>query len=169
LHCPANIAIHRSSFVEEDMMKAFMLAATAALCASPLAATPAGAKTLFACSLGKKRVTVTAEGAVLRYRFGTAAKAELAISGTARSGTIFYRSDRYAGMEYQMRFARGGYSYIVYAMEGNGNTGARAISGLTVLRGTKRIADMSCTPYAEFAADYDYSALPEDGEAYSAM
>ncbi len=126
-------------------------------------------KKLFACSLGKKSVSVTAVGSRLTYQFGTPAKVEMAIIGSAGQGNVFYRSDRYAGMEYQIRFANGSYSYIVYSIEGNGRTGAAVSSGLVVMKGTKTIADMPCLRYTEFGASFDYNALPQDDEAHSAM
>jgi hypothetical protein len=58
-------------------------------------------------------------GGLLQYTFGTAAKAEIIVTGNAERGNVFYREDRFAGMEYPLRFASGVYSYIVYNMDGN--------------------------------------------------
>ena len=146
------------------------LIAFAGLAAPSTAQAQAGTpKKLFACSLGKKSVSVTAVGSRLSYQFGAPAKAEMAIIGSAGQGNVFYRSDRYAGMEYQIRFVNGPYSYIVYSMEGNGRTGAAASSGLMVMKGTKTIADMPCLHYTEFAASFNYGKLPQDDESHSAM
>ena len=68
-----------------------------------------------------------------------------------------------------MRFVAGPYSYTIYSMEGNARTDARAVSGLVVTKGNKRLADMPCTSYAEFGADFDYASLPEDTKENSAM
>jgi hypothetical protein len=125
--------------------------------------------TLFTCSVGNKTVSVTAVGGQLTYHYGTHVKEEMSITGTAKSGNIFWLTQRYAGMEYQMRFKNGDFSYIVYNSEGNGNVGAAATSGLVVMKGTKTIADKSCTRYSEFSASYDFDTLPEDTDAYSAM
>ncbi|WP_056610778.1 hypothetical protein [Sphingomonas sp. Root241] len=129
----------------------------------------AGASKVFACSLGKKFVSVTAVGSTLTYRFGTPAKVEMAIIGSAARGNIFYRTDRYASAQYQLRFANGPYSYIVYSMGGNDRTGTKPVSGLVVMKGARRISDMSCVRQAEFSTAFDLNALPKDAEAYSAM
>jgi hypothetical protein len=124
---------------------------------------------VFACSLGKKAVSVTAVGSILTYRFGTPAKAEMTIVGSAALGNIFYRTDRYASTEYQLRFTNGPYSYIVYSMGPNASTGTMPVSGLVVMKGKRRIADMACVRQAGFSTAFDLDALPEDDEAYSAM
>jgi hypothetical protein len=145
------------------------LVTVASLTAPTLVRAQAGASKVFACSLGNKSVSVTAAGSTLTYRFGTAAKAEMTIIGSAALGNIFYRSDRYASMEYQLRFANGTYSYIVYSMGANASTGTRPVSGLVVMKGKTRIADMSCVRQAAFSTAFDLNALAEDTEAYSAM
>ncbi len=129
----------------------------------------AAPKKLFSCSLGKKIAEITAVDGEMTYQVRTSAKVEIAITGSAARGNLFYRSDRYAGMEYQVRFVSGPYSYIVYSMEGNGHTGAHPVSGVVVMKGKERIADMSCFPHAEFSTAFDFDRLPEDDEAYSAM
>ena len=143
-----------------------LLALTAVAPANAQAGRP---NTLFACSVGKKNVSVTAVGTDLIYRFGAADKVEMSIVGGPESGTVYWMAQRYAGMEYQLRFKNGDYSYIVYSMEGNGNTGVSPVSGLVVMQGAKRLADLSCTKHAEFGVSYDFDKLPEDTEAYSAM
>jgi hypothetical protein len=130
------------------------------------AGTPKG---LFACSIGKKTVSVRAIESQLIYEFGTPTHIEMTIIGSVGQGNVFYRSDRYAGMEYQIRFKNGAYSYIVYSMEGNGYTGAEPSSGLVVMKGAKRVADMSCVRHAEFSPAFDYDQLPEDTDEFSAM
>jgi len=135
----------------------------------PAFAQPAAPQPVFACSLGKKSVSVTAEGVRLTYIFGTAAKTEMSIVGSAALKNVWYREARYAGMEHQLRFANGDYSYIVYNMEGNGRSGASASSGLVVMKGKETVADMPCAHYAEFGTGFDLRALPEDTDDYSAM
>jgi hypothetical protein len=130
---------------------------------------PTQAASVFACSVGKKAVSVTEEGGRFTYMFGAPGKPDISIVGSAAQKNLFYREDRYAGMEHQLRFINGEYSYIVYNMEGNDRTGAAAISGLTVMKGTQTIADMPCKRYAEFGVGFDYSTLPADTEAYSAL
>lgn len=124
---------------------------------------------LFACSLGRKLISVTAVGSRLTYHFGTSAKEEMVIVGTPGQGNVFYRSDLYTGMEYQIRFAKGLYSYVVYSMEGNDRTGMAATSGLTVMKGAKSIADMPCRRHTTFNTNFDYHTLPQDDEDHSAM
>ena len=63
----------------------------------------------------------------------------------------------------------GPYSYIVYSMDGDPRKDAKAISGLLVAKDGKRVADMPCSPHAEFGVGFDYSALPQDTESNSAM
>jgi|GEM_PF-3546622 len=130
---------------------------------------PTRAASVFACSVGKKAVSVTQEGGRFTYVFGAAGKADISIVGSAAQKNLFYREDRFAGMEHQLRFTNGEYSYIVYNMEGNGQMGAAAISGLTVMKGMTVIADMPCKRYAEFGVGFDYTSLPADTAAYSAM
>ena len=129
----------------------------------------AGDTRVFTCSLGRKAVSVTAEGGAFVYRFGRPGVPELMIAGSARRGNLSYRTARYSGMEYQLRFARGRYSYVVYSLEGNGQTGARPASGLVVMDGLRRVADMPCRTHAEFATGFPFGELPEDGEEYTAM
>jgi hypothetical protein len=124
---------------------------------------------VFACSVGKKAVSVTQDGGRFTYTFGAPGRADISIVGSAAQKNVFYREDRYAGMEHQLRFSNGEYSYIVYNMEGNDRTGAAASSGLVVMKGTKTIADLPCARYTEFGVGFDYNTLPADTEAYSAM
>jgi len=123
----------------------------------------------FSCAIGAKRVSVTTEDGRLVYRYGTAAKDEMSVVGDPASGNIFQMSQRFAGMEYQLRFTNGAFSYIVYESEGNGRVGASATSGLVVMRGAKRISDKSCARFSELTMPPATLAIPEDTDAYSAM
>ena len=145
------------------------LVALIALGPAPAAHAEGKSRTIFTCSIGKKTVAVTQGDGRLTYRYGTGAQDELSIVGTATSGNVFQMAQRYAGMEYQLRFTNDGYSYIVFASEGSVRAGAAAISGLVVMRGTDRIADRSCAPYAEFSVPLDSLGVPEDTDVYSAM
>ena len=124
---------------------------------------------IFACSLGKKSVSVTAVGKQLTYKFGTPTNTEISIIGSAGEKNVLYREDRYAGMEHQLRFVNGRYSYVVYNMEGNRMTGVSPISGLIIKDGTKTIGYMACVHYSEFSIGFDYTSILEDTEDYSAM
>lgn len=124
---------------------------------------------LFACLIGEKRVAVTSAGGQLTYHYGTANKDEISIVGIPESGNVFQMTQRFAGMEYQLRFRSGDFSYIVYSSEGNGRVGAAAASGLIVMRGTKQLSDKSCARFAELAMPADSLKIPEDADAYSAM
>jgi hypothetical protein len=126
-------------------------------------------KKLFTCAIGKKTVSVTIAGDQLIYHFGTAGKDEIAIIGTPASGNIFQMTQRYAGMEYQLRFKKDEFSYIVYSSEGNPNVGASATSGLVVMQGTKTIMDKPCSKLTELTLPDATLKVPEDSEAYSAM
>jgi hypothetical protein len=123
--------------------------------------------TLFKCAVGKKTVSVTRTGDQITYHYGTGGKDEMAITGTP--GNIFQMSQRYAGMEYQLRFKNGDTSYIVYNSEGNGNSGARATSGLMIMQGTSQISDKSCARYTEFTVSIGSLGIPQDTDTYSAL
>lgn len=144
------------------MMAAVMSLASAA----PVAAAPAR---VFSCAIGGKTVAVTMAGDRLTYGYGTPAKPEMTISGDPNSGNIFWLTQRFAGIERQLRFQRGEYSYIVYSVAGNAAAGAAAISGLVVMQGLKTISDKSCAKHAAFSTAYDWEALPSDTEDYSIM
>jgi hypothetical protein len=123
--------------------------------------------TIFACKIGKKTVSVTQAAGRLTYHFGTGKKDEMAIVGTP--GNVFQMSQRYAGMEYQVRFKNGDFNYIVFNSEGNGNLGVPGSSGLVVMQGTKTISDRFCTRYTEFTVSIDSLGIAEDTDNYSAM
>ena len=126
--------------------------------------------TLFTCAIGAKSVSVTAGGGRLIYRYGTIDKNEMSIVGNPAAGNIFQMTQRYAGMEYQLRFKTGEFNYIVYSAEGNERVGASATSGLVVMRGTKRISDKSCSRFAPLAMpEAALKGVPDDTDAYSAM
>lgn len=147
-----------------------MTAAVLEYVTGPADARPTGVPTsVFACSLGRKSVSVTAVGDQLIYRFGTPSQTEISIIGRVDRKNVLYRADRYSSMEYQLRFLSGPYSYIVYSMGGNASTGTSSVSGLLVMKGNTRISDMSCTHFANLRNDLLPSSLPEDTEQYSAM
>ena len=153
-------------------MKAMILPGLVALMALGPASTihaEGTSTTVFICSIGKKMVSVTRADGRLTYHYGTGNKDEMSIVGIPSSGNVFQMTQRFAGMEYQLRFKNGEYSYIVYDSEGNGRVGAAATSGLVVMQGTKQISDRSCSRFAEFAVSLDSLGIPEDTDAYSAM
>jgi hypothetical protein len=125
--------------------------------------------TVFTCSIGKKTVSVTRADGRLTYHYGTGTKDEMSIVGIPASGNVFQMAQRYAGMEYQLRFRNGDYSYIVYDNEGNNRVGAAATSGLVIMKGTKQISYRSCARFTEFTVPLDSLGIPEDTDAYSAM
>lgn len=83
---------------------------------------------LSACSPGGKSVSLTAVGDQLIYAFGTPSRMEMSIVASAVRKNVLYRADRHAGMEHQLRFVNGPYSYVVYSMDGNVRTGATPVS-----------------------------------------
>jgi hypothetical protein len=125
--------------------------------------------TVFTCSIGKKTVSVTHADGRLTYHYGTGIKDEMSIIGIPTAGNVFQMTQRFAGMEYQLRFKNGEYSYIVYNSEGNTRVGAAASSGLVIMQGTKHISDRSCAGFTEFAVSLDSLGIPEDTDTYSAM
>jgi len=145
------------------------LVALIALGSATMVHAEGGSKTLFTCSIGKETVSVTRADGRLTYHYGTGINDEMSIIGVPASGNVFQMAQRFAGMEYQLRFKNGEYSYIVYDSEGRGRTGAAASSGLVIMQGTKRISDRSCARFTEFAVPLDSLGIPEDTEVYSAM
>jgi hypothetical protein len=125
--------------------------------------------TIFTCSIGKKTVSVTHADGRLTYHYGNGIKDEMWIIGTPTSGNVFQMSQRFAGLEYQIRFRNGEYSYIVYDNGGNNRVGATATSGLVIMRGTRQISERSCARFTEFAVPLDSLGFPEDTDTYSAM
>ena len=138
------------------------------ICA-PIPSIGAAADMVFDCRIGAKSVSVSGTENRLIYRFGTRGKAEMSIIGTPAAKNVFKMTQRFAGMEYQLRFTRGDTSYIVYSSEGNSRTDAAATSGLVVMRGNRRIADRSCAPFAAVSLPDRSRAIPEDDAAHSAM
>ncbi len=136
---------------------------------APLSPGFAAPAELFACTIGLKKVSVAMADGRLAYHYGTAGKDEMSIVGIPASGNVFQMTQRFAGMEYQLRFTNGDYSYIVYASEGSGRVGAPALSGLIVMRGTKQISDKPCARLTELAMPGDSLGIPEDSAPYSAM
>ena len=115
---------------------------------------------------------MTAQGDRIRYRYGTARRAELEIEAAPGSGTLFRREALYTGAYRHLRFVNGDYSYIVYALDGNSMTGARAISGVVVTRGERRLRELQCRSARWF--DWGpYQGLAErlavDDESQTAM
>jgi hypothetical protein len=153
-------------------MKAMIVPGLVALIALGPASTvhaEGSSTTVFTCSIGKKTVSVTRADGRLTYHYGTKNKDEMSIVGIPASGNVFQMAQRYAGMEYQLRFRNGDYSYIVYDNEGNNRVGAAATSGLVIMKGTKQISYRSCARFTEFTVPLDSLGIPEDTDAYSAM
>ena len=124
---------------------------------------------VFACSFQRGSVSVTVSGGQLTLRLKAPGKGDTVVTGTAAQRTVLYRQDRYAGLEYQLRFVSGRRSYIVYSMAGNRQTEAQPVSGLSVLLDRTLQSDLACAPHAEFTAARSDVSLPEDGPEYAAM
>ncbi|HEX4505827.1 MAG TPA: hypothetical protein VH722_08860 [Alphaproteobacteria bacterium] len=135
----------------------------------PASAVRAKPVTVFTCAIAKKTVSVIQADGQITYHYGADGKDEMVIASTPGSGNVFGLSQRFAGMEYQLRFTKGEYSYIVYESEGNDRSGAAASSGLVVMQGGKRLSDRSCSHFTEFAIPLDSLGVPEDTDTYSAM
>ena len=146
-------------------------AAATMACLAPLLGAKAeqAPHSVFACSLGRKSVSVTSVGNQLTYSFGTPGHTEISITGNGGQGNVLFREDRYANTEYQLRFMKGEFSYIVYSMAASRVAGTAAVSGLTVRKGAKTVADMPCTRFTYLKPVFDYDSLPVDTEEYSAM
>jgi hypothetical protein len=156
------------------MRKFIVGCAFAAMFASPamaVAQSGSGQELVFQCTLRNgKMVRVTAQGGNVFYDYGRGARRELSLRGTARTGNVFFLRQRYASIQSQLRFVNGGYSYIVHSMGASVQAGSSAISGLVVMRGTRRIADHSCRAHAEIQGGFGtLEGLPEDSETYSVM
>lgn len=153
----------------EIAMKKLMIASAAAA----LLATPgvASAETAFECALRNgKTVRVNVEGDRITYRYGTARRAELTLSGTPASGNVFHFSERYFNILHQLRFQNGRHSYIVYSLPGSTRADARGSFGVTVLRDGRRVSDTQCRRETEFQAGFDlFGRLPQDEDRYNVM
>jgi hypothetical protein len=125
---------------------------------------PAG-HTIFSCRLpGGKVATVTGSGGGYLYGYGTARRRELTIIGTARSKTLFKRTEVHGGAwAIQLRFVRGEYSYVVHSFPRNEIVDNVPTSGLVVFRAGRRILDRNCSPWAEISFEdfEDLYALPD--------
>ena len=149
----------------------FVAGMAATACIAPLAGVQSAEvpQRVFACSLGRKSVSVTSTGDHLTYSFGTPRKTEISITARPGQGNVLHWENRYASTEYQLRFVSGNYGYIVYSMGANDMTGSAAVSGLVVVEGKKSVADMSCNRFSELDLASRYNWLREDTEEYSAM
>jgi hypothetical protein len=135
-------------------------------------AAPAGAaETLFECSFGATRVSVTLEGERLTYRYGRPNRAELVLSGDRSSNNVFYHRQIYARAEDQtLRFTNGAYSYLIYArwqapsQYQGGTTPERAAGGLLVLRDGALVRHMRCRSGGDMREWPVFVTLPEDPE-----
>ena len=100
---------------------------------------------------------------------------QLEIAATPASGNVLWMEQRLVGMEHQMRFKSGEYSYIVYSHSENRLAGTPAFSGLVVMRGQTPVADYNCSGFAVFkdaetsSGSSQYDRLPKDTLEYSAM
>lgn len=153
-------------------MKKLMFACfMAGVFALPAAASAQRAETAFQCDLRNgKNVRVTVAGDRLTYRYGTARRAELTLSGTPRSGNVFHFSERYFNILHQVRFQSGSHSYIVYSLPGSTRADARGSFGVTVLRNGRRISDTQCRRETEFQAGFElFQSLPQDQDRYNVM
>jgi hypothetical protein len=124
------------------------------------------AETLFACTLsGGKTVRVTRQSDRLTYRYGTDRRPELTIVGSPAARNLFAATALHGGPTYytQLRFVRGTYSYIVYAMEGGRITDSAGRSGLMVFRNGRRIMERSCARMTSLSFDV-IREVPEDTE-----
>lgn len=139
------------------------------------AAAPVGAvaadrhEPVFACPLTHGSVSVTASRSELTLRLRSPGKPDTTVTGSGSQRTLFYRQDRYASVEAQLRFVSGRKSYIVYSMAGDGRSGSEPVSGLSVLFDHTVQVDLSCSGFAEFTSAPNGMSLPEDSEEYSAM
>lgn len=131
---------------------------------------PPPASLVFACSLGSKQVSVRAVGRELIYRFGTSGRTELSIIGSAARRNVFYWRGRYAGLENQLRFTNGRYSYTVYSLGPNASVGARGVAGLVVRDRGRAVSDLTCRRWTElYSGIFEDWDLPQDNDDMSAI
>jgi hypothetical protein len=120
---------------------------------------------VFSCSLGAKRVSVTAVGNQLIYSFGAVGRPEIQIVGSAANGNLFWQSDlfsRYAAYD-QIRFTSGQFSYVVYDLIPTADGSGPAAAGLLVWRGRTKVAEFSCRERATVNARLvERMRLPDD-------
>ena len=128
-----------------------------------------GSGPMFTCVMRRGSVSVTELGGTLTLRLRLPRKPDTVVTGDAGHRTVLSFQDLYAGQERQLRFIDGPRSYIVYTMAGNRQTGAQAVSGLSVALGRKLTLDQPCSHYTEFTDAWSRLSLPEDSAEYSAM
>jgi hypothetical protein len=85
------------------------LIALMAVGAAPTVRAGSISTTVFRCSIGKKTVSVTRADRRLTYHYGMGNKDEMSIVGIPGSGNVFQMTQRFAGVEYQLRFRKGEY------------------------------------------------------------
>lgn len=114
-----------------------------------------GETVAFSCHLGKKQVSLcqTADaGKAWRYRYGTAAKVELAFPETETetetgNAAQFVASETptHGGSNTVVSFVRGGYEYRVFSRVANDEAGEPAFEdGLEVVKDGKRLSRRVC-------------------------
>jgi hypothetical protein len=145
-------------------------AAAMALCAPAQAQSGNGPASLFQCGLRNgKTVSVTAQGGNFFYAYGRGNRRELSLRGSARSGTVFQRLERYYAIALQIRFTNGQNSYIVHSLPPSRTADAQGSSGVIVMRGDRVIARHACRRPTEFQNWNLVTSLPEDQERWLAM
>ena len=65
-----------------------------------LIASPAGAETIFRCTIGQHVATVTLEGDSLTYSYGRPGRPEIRISGGPSTGNLSYHRELFARVPY---------------------------------------------------------------------
>lgn len=137
----------------------------------------AGEKEIFSCTTKAKKTAslcasadFSAKGGTLQYRFGTPAKVELQYPDTPQpaAGKFFFSSTMYSGGgEAHIRFANGGYDYILFdrtiRTNFKGPTNDPAFSSGIVVRGPNggKPSTRSCSNDASIKSDA-YEALPQE-------
>lgn len=117
-----------------------------ALAAQPASLCAPGEQVLFACPIGPKMVSVCAvAGQPAQYRFGTARRIELKLSGLR-----FARRMYSGGGESRIEASSGPYRYVVYdrtvrtSFTPNGQNDPQNEAGLAVYRAGKLVSDRPC-------------------------
>lgn len=123
-----------------------------------------------------KEVTISENEGTFTYQHYKHGAVDLKLSGSALNGNLFRWEGRYTGLEMQIRFAHGDYSYIAYSASAGGEGLGQNFSGVEVIRGDvgnddkHDISDQTCIgKNPGFDPPLVYDDLPLDDDSWSAM
>lgn len=133
-------------------------------------------RVVYACSLGRKVVSVCAAPGLITYRFGRPGRPELEIPATPASGVLHVGTvvGGGGGSQQSLRFSHAGVEYIVFSAVAGSLTDVpgKRWSGVYVARGERQLAALACPSTGKatrISLDAALGDFPEeDNPAYEA-